>query len=313
MQTVIKDSPNTMATVRGRVKWTLVTIALLTIFMVGVEVSSRLLVPRISKIEGRTKREFDRVFPPPSSNKPLVLLMGNSLMLAAIQFDTFTVGVSDLIEPRRLVVEQTGYHDWYYGIKYLLEHGAKPHTVVLMLSPVHLIGDTWRGEYTAQLMMTPRDAFQLAQDIHLHPTETTSLVFSSVSYFYGLRGEIRKVILGRLIPNMSLLTWRLVTVPTLLPPPKQIEKIAAERLKSLDRLCKSHGVKFTFLLAPSWVDNGASSVIRAGSDVGVNVLSAAPPSLFTKADFPDGFHASVSATKRYTPAAIDVIRSQFSR
>ena len=292
-----------------QLKWSVVTVCVLMLLMLGVEAAARYAVPRMGRIEGRIHSELNALFSPGVGNKPVVVVAGNSLLDAAVDFPSLRKALEESVDTRRFLVEQTAYYDWYYGLKRLLAKGITADRIVLMLSPGQLVGERYRGEYSAQLLMAPQDAFQLAREASLHPTDTANLVFASISSFYGLRSEIRKVLLGKLMPDVPQLTARLITTPLPLPADREVERIARLRLKALDDLCRRRNVQFTLLLAPSFGSGDRTPVVlHAAQSVNVSAVAATTPSMFTKTDFPDGYHASPAAAKKYTVAAVETLR-----
>lgn len=82
-----------------------------------------------------------------------------------------------------------------------------------------------------------------------------------------------------------------------------------QRLRALDELCRQRNVRFILLLAPTYsrFDRGPV-IVRAARTVNVPAISATTPATFTRADFPDGFHASPAAAEKYTTAALEALR-----
>src|SRR3954447_16422155 len=67
----------------GTLRACFLLLALLTMFAAMVEIGVRILIPRISRIEGRTVNEYNAVLAP-ASGKPLLLFVGNSLLDAPV-------------------------------------------------------------------------------------------------------------------------------------------------------------------------------------------------------------------------------------
>src|SRR5262245_24902097 len=120
--------------------WCIRLICLLVGIAIAVEIGTRVFVPKISRLEGRVRREYAGAIAPPNT-RPVVLIAGNSLLLAAVEFERVQAAFSDELELRRFVVEQTAYYDWRYGLRRLFKDGARPRVVVLMLNAGHLASE----------------------------------------------------------------------------------------------------------------------------------------------------------------------------
>src|SRR5207237_7021474 len=119
-----------------------------------------------------------------------VLVVGNSLLDEGVQFDRVREGLREDCDARRLVVEQTCYFDWYYGLKRLFREGARPDVVVVALSPSQWVRPDSRGDYTAQYLWSLADIAEASRDLGLNATQSTDLFAARISKFWGARAEI---------------------------------------------------------------------------------------------------------------------------
>lgn len=277
-----------------------VLIALLIVFLVVLETGTRTLLHRISRIEARVRQERLELASPVSFGKPLVLVAGNSLLDAGLNMDRVRDALSNRFQVRRFVVEQTSYHDWRYGLRYLYSSGVRPKVVVLMLSPDQLATSASRGEYSAFHLTAHSDIVSLCRDLNMHPTSAANMVVANFSMFYASRGEIRKVILGRLIPGMSTLARQLQPPPAHRMPEDQLREIANERLSILAREASQYGVRLMLALPPSHNIHGYRVVEQAARESGVQPLFPFNAADFQAADFSDGYHANAQGAARYT-------------
>ena len=67
------------------------------------------------------------------------LFVGNSLLLWGVDIDFLNRQLMPLVTVRRFAIQQTTFYDWYFGIRRLLNEGARPDSVVLALEPRHLV------------------------------------------------------------------------------------------------------------------------------------------------------------------------------
>lgn len=295
-----------------KVPWPTILIAIIACTMLAVEAGSRLLVPRISRIEGRTWREHKQVIRPPSG-KPVFVVLGNSLLDAAVQFDSVREALGGVADVRRYVVEQTSYRDWQFGLRRLFSEGMRPSVVLLVLAPEQVISDAIRGDYSANKMMRTRDILEVARVLHMHPTEASTIMFANFSSFYGLREDIRKVLLGRLMPEIPRLTQMMVATRPVVYSEEQVRRGAAERLRALAETCSAHGAGFALVLPPKpkSVVNLSLALEQAARSAGISVLRPWTPGQFTSADFPDGYHLKPEAAPVFTQEFIEALKAAY--
>lgn len=274
-----------------------------------LEIGVRLLIPRMSRVEARTIREYQAALRPANPSKTLVLCVGNSLMNAGVQFDQLQQGLGSAIEVRRFLVEQTGSWDWFYGIRRLFSDGAKPAVVVLMIGPHDLIAPGIRGDYFAYRLMCTKDIFDVADKLKLHPTVAANMLAANLSAFYGLRSEIRKVFLGRLMPDLPVLTHKLTTTKGPVITSTELANIGSERLKKLDSIAVENHARFIFVLIPGphAVLEVATPLQTAAAATGIPVVLACHSGQILPADYSDGHHMNAQGATKYTDSLIPIL------
>src|SRR5437667_5102049 len=123
----------------------------------AAEAAARIGLDRVSKVQRRVADEYrlareigcDR-----RAERIHVLVVGNSLLDEGVQFDRVRIGVGAGCDVRRLVVEQTFYFDWYYGLRRLFREGARPDIVVVVLTPSQWVTRDSRGDYTVHYLLS---------------------------------------------------------------------------------------------------------------------------------------------------------------
>lgn len=295
---------------RHSIGWLTGFICILLVWGSLVEVSTRLLVLKASRIEARVVAEHRLAVLPSPPGKHTALFLGNSLLNADIDFDNLRQELGSTVEVRRFVVEQTGYWDWYYGMRRLLAEGARPDVIVLVLGRHDLLSSTIRGDYFANRLMSTMDVLRVASDLKLHPTTTVNLLAANLSTFYGLRSEVRKVLLGRLMPDVPGFVHRLTTVRGTSISPEELAGIGGERLAALDALTKGRHIQFVFILVPEpQSDESMVSPFRAiAGRIGVPVVLALHNGQMAPSEYSDGFHMNRLGCLKYTDALIPEMR-----
>jgi hypothetical protein len=213
-----------------------------------VELGTRYGFHRISRIQQRIHREkidflalHSGAFGAPRN----VAIVGNSLLLYSVDVPLLNKLGSGKFNYSRLVVEQTQYLDWYFGLKRLLGEGAHPDALVLLLGANHWLADAVRGEYFAYELMRPLDVFSLARELNLDRTALSNYFFASLSAWLGSRVEIRKFILSHVITDLQDFVGLLNTEPPIYPVENIAFDKARKRMVQLKTLCESYGIKLT--------------------------------------------------------------------
>src|ERR1700746_629069 len=134
-------------------------------------------------------------------------LAGNSLLLEGVQLDHLHDSLASQYEVSRLGIERTHYLDWYFGLRRLLEEGARPSLIVLSLATDQLASTLTLGEeFDHRQMSTP--AFPLAtQASKLDRTTASTYLFAHWSNWLADKSVIRERVLILLVPNFRQLAW----------------------------------------------------------------------------------------------------------
>ncbi len=281
------------------------------LILIGIECASRTLILPKSKIERRTEAEFNEAVAINEHGKHrTLLLLGNSLLGKGIEMPMLSSMLPADWKAKRILVEDTAYYDWYYGMHNLFLKGSRPDVVVLMLSIKQLTSNSIRGEYSAYRMMDFLDLPNLAADLHMHPTAASGLLVGNLSAFYGTRVEIRKKVLDLLIPDFSGLTKLLVSSQVT----SGSEKFAAEELRSrfgkLRELSEQKSIPIAVLIAPEsgLRDEILKKVCVVAADANFNVLVPVKPDELSTADYSDGFHLNAGGAAKFTKSFGEMLR-----
>jgi hypothetical protein len=309
-------SSSEQAVHRGRISsatWGLIGLGLL--YFLGVECMARFGVPRISRIEKRTALEYDRAIDAGGdhTSRKKVLVVGNSLLLFGVRFDELHVALSPYADVRRFVVEQTDFHDWYYGVRWLFRAGANPDVIVIMLTPKQLIASSIRGDYFAYWMMNLSDCLAVAHDVRLTNTQTSNLAFAHVSAFFGLRQEIRKVLAEKIFPDLPALMQVLTRRGSAPLDEDLLYSMAQDRLRALRDLASEHGTEVLLVMPPTMgISRQGRIVLRAGQVTGVKVLFPVDSDSLSASDYSDGFHLNEQGAGVFTKRLTECLRQELT-
>ncbi|MCX6595510.1 MAG: hypothetical protein NTV70_03990 [Acidobacteria bacterium] len=300
--------------------WIAGALVVAALFLGAVEVSSRVGLRRISKIYARIADEYRGAVtlrpgpvalqPGPVVTQRRVLFVGNSLLNFALKFEQVKPALEPGWDARRLMIEQTSFYDWYYGLRRLFAEGSRPEVVVLTLTPRQVVNDETRGDRFAYEQMLMSDLPEVAQVLHLHPTNTAGMAFAHLSSFYGNRSELRKVLLGRLMPGLPALTQRMTLPPVAPLSDAAVVERGGERLRMIREMTDAHGARLILVVPPTLnKQDGAQALVRAGKAAGVTVLvpvasGSLPPEMFW-----DGYHLGSEGAQVFTSSLIPLVQA----
>ena len=290
----------------------LVALAMIVLLLACAEVAFRFGFSRISRIESRTIHEHQNAIAVrPTSAKPTILMLGNSLLLEAVDFDQLKSQLEPWAVPTRFVIEQTAFLDWSYGIKRLLSDGARPNRIILCLNLPQFVSSSIRGDHVAFYLYRTTDLLNVGRDSGYDLTKTSGLLFARYSLFFAGRNSLRNFVLNRLQPAYGELLHGFTTVPAPELTDAKVLQLAAPRLEQLRRLCNENGIQFAFLLPPGFGDGG-QGLIQAGINSGTTVLAPVSLNAWDKDQFRDGFHLSKTGSERFTKLVSEKVRLTLS-
>jgi hypothetical protein len=279
--------------------------------LVGIESATRILILPKSKIERRTKTELDAAAAIRNNGtNHTLLLLGNSLLGQGVEMQTLSAMLPPGWNAKRLLIEDTGFYDWYFGMRHLFSIGSHPDTVVLMLSVKQLTSTGVRGEYFASRLMNLQDLPDIRSDLQLHLTATTGLLTGNLSAFYGTRVEIRKQVLGLLIPDLVNLTKLLVPSRSAIKDEALLGKELRLRFIKLRQLSLANSIRMAVLIAPEsgLRDETLKIALGIAVDSKLDVLVPLRPGKLNRDDFSDGFHLNAVGAAKFTKALAEVLQ-----
>jgi hypothetical protein len=296
----------------GRAIWLLLAGCLL--IGAGVEGIARVGFHRASKIQRRFVEEYARAHSLGAGDRSSngVLVVGNSLLLEGVRFDRLQQTLSSEWRAERLVLERTAYYDWYYGLKRLLQEGARPRAVIVVLTARSWIENEFRGDFAAHYLFSARDLMELSHEVRLSSTELASSFVAHVSEFWAERAELRNFLLRYLVPDMERLTNVFTSNPQLGPlQAARIEPLLRIRIARLRDLLEAHGARLVLVVPPTPPvpgNDGWLGVVRAAHSLNVSMIEPLPADTFSPEEYRDGFHLNDAGAARYTSLLLPELR-----
>jgi len=298
-------------TANNYLAWAIRALVCLALFCAAIEGLTRFGFSHISRIEARISQDHQAALAIRKSDRPTVLLVGNSLMLEGIDDQRLRESLGGKAHAVLFPIEQTQYLDWYYGLRRLFAEGSQPDTVVLCMSAEHLITSRIRGDYSAYYLFRFADIPQIRRDINYDLTKTSSLALSRFSLFYAGRSPLRNFVLVRTDPAYAAMLQQLAGVQAQahFPSDREMERIAEARLTDLRTLCSSHGARFAFLLAPGF-GPGEAPLVEAGARSHTDVMVPFHLNELGRDKFRDGFHLNATGAQMFTARVADLLSSR---
>jgi hypothetical protein len=278
-------------------------LAMAVVYLLGLELATRRKLAPISRIHNRMYDEYQVAKTlRPSPNGRTVLLTGSSLLNASIDVPMLNreIGPNGIVV-RRWLVESTSYYDWWYGLRRVFSEGARPDEVWLTMAPQEVVTNDYLGEFGAYYVYRTEDLPDLVRTLSIPPTQASGLAVASFSEFYGFRNDIRKVLIGRLLPGFGDLRLLLIgKKPPLNIPSNEVVSRARQRLVRIKELCRQNGANLHYVVPASGVVSFLEEVKEAAKQADVPVWEPAPLGTYSSKDFGDGYHLNLDQSPGFT-------------
>jgi hypothetical protein len=279
------------------------------------EVLSGLLLDRSSMTQQRIDVQMPAVLSLRHGNrtKTSILLVGNSVLVYAINPRLLKTDLGINCEIAPLFIEATSYYDWYYGLRRIFAEGAQPDVVIVGLPATTFLETQVRSDYFSATLLNRRDVLRLSRDLHYSWTEMTSLFVGTLSSFWGHRGVIRARVLSIFFPDSKLRGLARDRPPKSTMTDAQIDKelrnVASYRLVALAALCADHKAQLAILLPPVASGNDHfKTFFEIASAAGAKVLLPISSETLRPRDFPDGGHLGSNLVDNFTHSTVLAIR-----
>jgi hypothetical protein len=239
---------------------------------------------------------------------PSVLMVGNSLLLDAVDVDRFQQLTADRLRLYPLFLEGTAYLDWFYGLQRLFRRGSRPDVVIVGLGLDGVVQSSVRQEYAPRLLFTPSDLLAISREAGLDRTVTTSLVLSHWSAFWDMRHVIRVQVMTRTLPYFERLyltdLWSDLKAKRAARVDPRGEGVAIARLQRLRQLCEAHGARLLVLVPPTpSVPSAIQQLTFVADSARVDVLMPVNPATLPARYFrPDDIHVNEDGAAVFTAA-----------
>ena len=285
----------------------------LALIFLAFELGSPLLLDHLSRTEHRVETELRAaraLQPKTADGRPTLLLAGNSLLLEGVQLERLHDELAPQVEVSRLGIEQTHYLDWYFGLRRLLQEGARPSVIVLALGTDQLASKFTLGEEFAHRQMSARDLPLAIRESKLDRTTASTYLFAHWSNWLADKGVIRQRVLILLVPNFRALAGRIADHGAHIHDQAVLVGMARERLPDLEELSRTYGVKIVLMIPPALHEDYSHDVQQVGAQVGVPVWVLSPPGQYPRSLYSDGYHLNQQGSTDFTSRLADQIQKQ---
>ena len=285
-----------------------ILLLLVAVFLMALEIVTRTVIERHSNVQKMVNSEYSEAIhirrpgTPGSSGFKQLLVVGNSLVGHGIDFDELRKGLPPEWQAHRFWIYNTNYTDWHFGLRRLFADGSRPNAVAVVFAAMHWYANGTRGDYSSQYLFQTRDLPEVSSEAQLDRTETSSLFFARYSKFYGLRSEIRKVLLDSIMPDLPRMydlfkpgAARAVTDEELIP-------LLTQRIATYRNLADSYGSKLILIVPPipRPGEEHHQAIRIAARNAGVQVVMPMSCADVPSSDFLDDVHLTPQGAKLYT-------------
>lgn len=282
------------------IAWALVTLVLV---LCSFEAWARFSFFRISRLESRTYKDHVAALAVRRGTpaKPSILLLGNSLLLEALDYDRIRTALENQAVPTRFVIEQTSWFDWYYGIRRLLAEGSQPDRIVLCLDIHQIVSHAIRGEYSAFYLIQTADLVDAGRTAGYSLTRISNLFFARYSIFYAGLNNYRNFILNKFAPAYAsnLRDFGRPQMGTLSE--ELVINEATQHFRDLQVLCAQYHTRCDILLPPGFTPPAESSLLEAGKRSGTTILIPVPLDAWGYDMYlVDHYHVNATGAKQFT-------------
>jgi hypothetical protein len=290
----------------GNARWGIkVMLSTWAALLVTLEVGANWLVPMFNWNMRRFHQECAQAISLGShrtDSRANILLLGNSLTFTDVNFELLVQELGSQDSLCRWAVDNTSYLDWYYGLRRVVRHGARPDFIIVGGRGSHFLGNGFRGSFFSHYIMDPRDLLEAGRAVKADGTTLSTMGLAQISAFCGSREEIYKRWLTLVLPSFPDLGARMSVGD------RNATKFAAmptallrQRLHQLQTLCSQCGAQLIVWVPPLPVSDPYASLI---SDIGarehIPVILPAANDAWNAGDFADGFHMTPQAATRFT-------------
>ena len=299
---------------RGNIGVLLLAIA---IILVAFELATRLVIEHKSKVQREVNVNYAeaigiRRHRPPAPRQLLVI--GNSLVGHGIDMDELRRDLPTGWRAHDFWIYNTNYDDWYFGLRRLFADGSRPDVVAVVFAAMHWNATGIRGDYSAQYLFSTGDIPEVQSQLDLDKTTTVSLLFSRFSKAYAIRGEVRKVLLNQLLPDLPRMYGLFKPGPTRQFSERQFVDVATRRMLAYKELASRYGVALIVVVPPiprPGEEHHAAlraAAAKAGVQIAIPLAGAnVPPS-----DFSDDLHLTPQGATLFTSALAQVLGPEMS-
>jgi len=285
----------------------------LGLLFLALEVGSPVILDHLSRTEHRVEGELKAartLQPKTADGRPTVLLAGNSLLLEGVQLEWLHDELAREVEVSRLGIEQTHYLDWYFGLRRLLQEGARPSMIVLALGTDQLASRFTLGEEFAHRQMSARDLPLAIGESNLDRTTASTYLFAHWSNWLADKGVIRQRVLILLVPNFRELAGRIADHGAHIHDSPTLVGMARKRLPALEELSRTYGVKIVLMIPPTLREDYSHEIQQVGKEVGIPVWVLSPPGEYPRSLYRDGYHLNQQGSGDFTSRLAEQIRKQ---
>ncbi len=286
-------------------------------WLAGLEIFTKVVVERHSKVQEEVNREYrEAIAIRQSAGGPgQLLVVGNSLVGQDLDFPALKKGLAPEWETHRFWIHATEYEDWYYGLRRLFAEGARPKVVAVTLAAMHWHTSTIRGDYSSLYLFRPLDIPAIGAEVGLDRTKTSNLLFARYSRFYALRSEIRKETLKVIFPDLPRM-YQLFK-PTMGQPltAAEVKPVLEPRVRRIEELTAKYGARLILIVppVPRPGQEFHAEIVNAAAAAGAQAVIPLSCKDLPGREFEDDVHLTATGAKVFTQKLIGPLREALAQ
>lgn len=280
----------------------LVTIALL---LLAFEAGTRMVIERKSKVQREVNEEYAKAIAirkGDASHPKQLLVVGNSLVGFGIDMPALQRSLPSGWQAHEFWIYNTNYDDWYFGLRRLLADGSRPDAIAIVMAAMNWNASGIRGDYSSQYLFRSADIPAVQSQLGLDRSTASGLLLSRFSKAYALRGEVRKIILNQIIPDLPRMYALFQPGPARHIPDERVVEVASRRMASYKDVAAAYGIPIIAVVPPITPPNEEyhSALRTAASRAGIQIAIPTEARNLPPSDFADDIHLSKRGASVFT-------------
>ncbi len=180
--------------------------------------------------------------------------------------------------------------------------GSRPDAIAIVMAAMNWNASGIRGDYSSQYLFRSADIPAVQSQLGLDRSTASGLLLSRFSKAYALRGEVRKIILNQIIPDLPRMYALFQPGPARHIPDERVVEVASRRMASYKDVAAAYGIPIIAVVPPITPPNEEyhSALRTAASRAGIQIAIPTEARNLPPSDFADDIHLSKRGASVFT-------------